>query len=64
MFPLWDAIPSEFIIKHPRLVWDRLYVRRLTYTLPLTPLDLYYSKMEVYSTSKPLLSKSVHAPGS
>eukprot|EP00965_Chrysotila_dentata_P131612 4351043-Pleurochrysis_carterae.AAC.1 len=26
MFPLWNAIPSEFVIKHPRLVLDRLYV--------------------------------------
>eukprot|EP00965_Chrysotila_dentata_P169845 5606634-Pleurochrysis_carterae.AAC.1 len=25
ILPLWDAIPNEFIIKHPRLVWDRLY---------------------------------------
>eukprot|EP00965_Chrysotila_dentata_P127099 4203868-Pleurochrysis_carterae.AAC.3 len=26
IFPLWDAIPNEYIIKHPRLVWDRLFV--------------------------------------
>eukprot|EP00965_Chrysotila_dentata_P251430 6210038-Pleurochrysis_carterae.AAC.1 len=25
ILPLWDAIPNECIIKHPRLVWDRLY---------------------------------------
>eukprot|EP00965_Chrysotila_dentata_P176188 5817645-Pleurochrysis_carterae.AAC.1 len=30
MFPLWDAIPAESIIKHPRLVWDQLYVSVIT----------------------------------
>eukprot|EP00965_Chrysotila_dentata_P257066 6212759-Pleurochrysis_carterae.AAC.6 len=30
MFPLWDAIPAESIIKHPRLIWDQLYVSTIT----------------------------------
>eukprot|EP00965_Chrysotila_dentata_P007338 237896-Pleurochrysis_carterae.AAC.1 len=28
-FPQWDAIPNEYIIKHPQLVWDRLFVSAL-----------------------------------
>eukprot|EP00965_Chrysotila_dentata_P206347 6183481-Pleurochrysis_carterae.AAC.4 len=27
IFPLWDAIQNEYVIKHPRLVWDELYVQ-------------------------------------
>eukprot|EP00965_Chrysotila_dentata_P138945 4595233-Pleurochrysis_carterae.AAC.2 len=57
-FPLWDAIPSEFIIKNPRLVWDRLYVRapplRLACTITVEFEELYVSEMEAYSVSQPL----------
>eukprot|EP00965_Chrysotila_dentata_P110228 3642420-Pleurochrysis_carterae.AAC.1 len=26
MLSMWDAVPNEFVIVHPRLIWDNLYV--------------------------------------
>eukprot|EP00965_Chrysotila_dentata_P230768 6197978-Pleurochrysis_carterae.AAC.1 len=33
MLSMWDAVPNEFVIVHPRLVWDALYVRLCTFML-------------------------------
>eukprot|EP00965_Chrysotila_dentata_P194181 6176207-Pleurochrysis_carterae.AAC.2 len=30
MFSMWETVPNEFVIVHPRLVWDRLYVSCLS----------------------------------
>eukprot|EP00965_Chrysotila_dentata_P113925 3766859-Pleurochrysis_carterae.AAC.1 len=35
MFSLWDTVPNEFMIVHPRIVWDRLYVRCSHYACPI-----------------------------
>eukprot|EP00965_Chrysotila_dentata_P132407 4378463-Pleurochrysis_carterae.AAC.1 len=50
IFPLWDAIPNEFLIKHPRLIWERLY-------------DLYFAEISTYGACPPLTSKTNKAPG-
>eukprot|EP00965_Chrysotila_dentata_P260096 6213782-Pleurochrysis_carterae.AAC.2 len=26
MFDMWDSVPNEYVLVHPRIVWDRLYV--------------------------------------
>eukprot|EP00965_Chrysotila_dentata_P109043 3602525-Pleurochrysis_carterae.AAC.1 len=43
ILPLWDAIPNEFIIKHPRLLWDRLY-------------ELYCAEVSTWPGCEPLKS--------
>lgn len=55
MFPLWDAIPSEFIVKHPRLVWDRLYVRVPPWPSGLDPRIRYFNSYDLHFTIPEML---------
>eukprot|EP00965_Chrysotila_dentata_P223982 6193911-Pleurochrysis_carterae.AAC.2 len=51
LFPLGEAIPNEFLIVHPRIIWDSLY-------------DLYFNEVSVYGSCPPLKGNGKNAPGS